>query len=43
MNVGFHGHNSFSCATRSSIEFYNSGAKILDSSIKGFGRETGNI
>ena len=42
MNFGFHGHNNLGCATWNSIEAYNCGAKILDSSIRGFGAGAGN-
>jgi 4-hydroxy 2-oxovalerate aldolase len=42
MNLGFHGHNNLGCATWNSIEAYDNGARILDSSIRGFGAGAGN-
>lgn len=40
--VGFHGHNNLGLAVSNSIVALNSGAKILDASIKGFGAGAGN-
>jgi 4-hydroxy 2-oxovalerate aldolase len=40
--VGFHGHNNLGLAVSNSIVALDSGAKILDASIKGFGAGAGN-
>jgi len=40
--VGFHGHNNLGLAVSNSIVALDSGAKIVDASIKGFGAGAGN-
>lgn len=40
--VGFHGHNNLGLAVSNSIIALDSGAKIIDASIKGFGAGAGN-
>jgi len=42
LNFGFHGHNNLGCAVYNTIEALNSGATILDASIRGFGAGAGN-
>ncbi len=40
--VGFHGHNNLGMAISNSVAAVNSGASILDGSIRGFGAGAGN-
>jgi len=42
LNFGFHAHNNLGCAIYNSIEALNSGATILDASMRGFGAGAGN-
>ena len=42
MDFGFHAHNNLGCATWNTVEAYDSGANILDASIRGFGAGAGN-
>ena len=39
---GFHGHNNYGCAVWNTITAVKNGAKIIDSTIKGFGAGAGN-
>jgi 4-hydroxy 2-oxovalerate aldolase len=40
--VGFHGHNNLQLAVSNSIIAINNGAKIVDSTLRGMGRSSGN-
>ena len=40
--VGFHGHNNLGMAVINSVEAVNSGATIIDGTIRGFGAGAGN-
>jgi 4-hydroxy-2-oxovalerate aldolase len=40
--VGFHGHNNLGLATSNSITAIQSGAKMVDGSLRGIGRSAGN-
>ena len=40
--VGFHGHNNLQLAVANSIIAINNGAKIVDSTLRGMGRSSGN-
>ena len=40
--VGFHGHNNLGLAISNSLEAINSGADIIDTSVRGLGRSAGN-
>tara|TARA_B100000787_G_scaffold161597_1_gene141595 strand:+ start:727 stop:1725 length:999 start_codon:yes stop_codon:yes gene_type:complete len=42
INVGFHAHNNLGMAIANSVAAVNSGAKIIDGAIKGFGAGAGN-
>jgi len=42
VNIGFHGHNNLSMAIANTLAAVESGAAIVDSSLKGIGRSAGN-
>ena len=43
VDLGFHGHNNLELAFSNSLEAINSGVKIIDSTIMGMGRGSGNL
>lgn len=42
LKVGFHGHNNLQLAVSNSLIAINNGAKIVDSTLRGMGRSSGN-
>jgi 4-hydroxy-2-oxovalerate aldolase len=42
VTVGFHGHDNLSMAVANTLEAFDAGATILDTSLKGLGRSEGN-
>ncbi len=41
--LGFHGHSNLQFAVANSVEAYRSGAKLIDSTLYGLGRSSGNV
>jgi 4-hydroxy 2-oxovalerate aldolase len=41
--LGFHGHSNLQFAVANSVEAYRSGARLIDSTLYGLGRSSGNV
>lgn len=41
--LGFHGHNNLQLAVANSVEAFRAGARVIDSTLYGLGRSSGNV
>ena len=41
--LGFHGHNNLQLAVANSVEAFHAGARVIDSTLYGLGRSSGNV